>query len=431
MNFLNPGEKIKKIRKYLKMNQEELQDECISRGLISMIEIGKRALTKDVEIKLVEKFRLKAKELNISLDIDEKYLLRSSSEDAELYCIEKLEKAEKSDDIEDVFEIASKFNLLNVKALFYAKKADFNMSDKDYDTAFINYNEAIIIDQVINHYEKFPYLYWKIGLCKAEESQYSDALSYFNICEHYSIMYKDLELRNKVLYDIALCYEKLDKLELALECLDKYLFLTREEKENNVYYYVNMLKANCYEEMGKYDSAIEIYNCLYKKLAESDSLLGYVYNNLGSIYFDKSDFETSLYYFEKAENIRRVIDKEHLCYTLMEKSKIFIKQHLYGKAIETIKSGLNYANIYKDYDCLLKCYHNLLRIYGSTDNISNLKKTYMSIIEVLKEINNYDELVSAYVKLALIYLNENDIENARYYLTLAQNKGSENHEKET
>ena len=55
----------------------------------------------------------------------------------------------------------------------------------------------------------------------------------------------------------------------------------------------------------------------------------------------------------------------------------------------------------------------------------------MSIIEVLKEINNYDELVSAYVKLALIYLNENDIENARYYLTLAQNKGSENHEKET
>jgi HTH-type transcriptional regulator, quorum sensing regulator NprR len=45
MKFLTPNEKIKETRKYLKMIQENLQDENVSRGLISMIETDERGYT--------------------------------------------------------------------------------------------------------------------------------------------------------------------------------------------------------------------------------------------------------------------------------------------------------------------------------------------------------------------------------------------------
>lgn len=61
MKFINPGEKIKETRKYLKMKQQDLQDEEISRGLISMIEIGQRSLNKDVATKIVQKFLHKSR----------------------------------------------------------------------------------------------------------------------------------------------------------------------------------------------------------------------------------------------------------------------------------------------------------------------------------------------------------------------------------
>ncbi|WP_173717630.1 hypothetical protein [Clostridium beijerinckii] len=68
------------------MKQEDLVDEKITRGLISMIEIGKRELTNNVASKLIEKFKKRAQELNIILEIDIDFLLRTPNEDAELYC---------------------------------------------------------------------------------------------------------------------------------------------------------------------------------------------------------------------------------------------------------------------------------------------------------------------------------------------------------
>lgn len=89
MKFINPGEKIKETRKYLKMKQQDLQDEEISRGLISMIEIGQRSLNKDVATKIVQKFCTRAEDLGIKLELDVEYFLRTQKEDAELYSIKK------------------------------------------------------------------------------------------------------------------------------------------------------------------------------------------------------------------------------------------------------------------------------------------------------------------------------------------------------
>ena len=416
MKFLTPSEKIKETRKFLKMKQEDLQDENVSRGLIAMIEINQRALSKNVAIKIVEKFKQKSKELDIKFEIDEKFLLSSPAEDAELYCLKKLE-----DPIihEEILEIACKFNLLEIKASFYSKKADICLYKKDYTNAFSNYTNSITIYRDINKLEAIPHLFLQIGLCKARTFQYNDALSYFEICERYSVMYKDTGTHQLALYDIALCYKKINKFELALENIEKYL--SGSNKEDIFYFYANILKANCYEAIGKYDIVIDIYNCLLAELKKPEgSLLGYIYNNLGLVYLDKNDFNTSLVYFELAEKIINDIDRPSLCRTLIEKSELYFRQNLYTQAIRTVKLGLKDAKIYKDYEYLLKGNYTLIRIYEIVNDISNIKKIYLTIINLLSVTNDFSELTSIYVKLALLYLNDNEIEEAKKCLILSQ-----------
>ncbi|MBW9159556.1 helix-turn-helix transcriptional regulator [Clostridium tagluense] len=416
MKFLTPSEKIKETRKFLKMKQEDLQDENVSRGLISMIETDQRALAKNVAIKLAEKFKQKAKELDIKFEIDENFLLRSPAEDAELYCLKKLEGSIIN---EEIIEIACKFNLLEIKASFYSKKGDSFLARKDYDNAFINYNNSMSIYNDNKQHEIIPHLYFQMGICKARDYKYNDALLYFDICERYSVMYKDTKTQKLVLYDIALCYKKIDKFDLALKTIQKYLLFSN--KKDNFYFYANFLKSNCYKAIGKYDIAIEIYNSLRAELPKpEDPLLGYIYNNLGVLYLDKGDFKTSLECFERAEKIRDAVDKNNLCHTLIDKSKVFSSQHFYVEAIKIINLGLISAETYKDYEYLLKGNYSLLRIYESIDDISNLKKVCLVIADLLKDNNNFSELTLLYTKLSLIYLNENDIEKAKECLILSQ-----------
>lgn len=420
MKFLTPSEKLKSTRKYLKMKQEDLTDTDITRGLISMIEIGKREITNNVAAKLVKKFNKKAKELDIKFEIDESFLLRSPAEDAELYCLKKLENSNVDEDIEEVLEIASKFNLLKVRAISRSKRGDSFFMKREYDSAFINYNDSIAIYKDIRENGIIPSLYWKIGLCKIKSLQYKEALSYFDICERYSTIYKDIKTRRLALYDMALCYKKINKFDLALESIEKYL--SYSNKEDDFYFYANILKANCYEAIEDYDTAIKIYNCLLTEISNTkDPLLGYIYNNLGLVYSDKDDFKASLEYFEMAEKIKNDVDKQNLCHTLIEKSEVFFKQKLYTEAIKTIRLGLKDAEIYKDYEYLLKGNYNLIRVYESMKDIPNLKETYLTIVDLLKADNNVNELVSIYVKLSIVYLDENDIEGAKECLTLSQN----------
>ena len=166
----------------------------------------------------------------------------------------------------------------------------------------LNYINAIVIYKDIKQDMMVPHLYFQIGLCKARALKYKDALSYFDICKLYSVIYNDIKTEQLVLYDMALCYKKINKLDLALEHIEKYLLSSN--KEDDFYFYANILKANCYEATQKYDIVIEIYDCLLMELTNiEDPLLGYIYNNLGLVYLDKVDYKTSLEYFKKAEKI--------------------------------------------------------------------------------------------------------------------------------
>jgi len=427
MKFINPEEKIKETRKYLKMKQQDLQDKEISRGLISMIEIGKRSLSKDVAIRIVQKFCSRAEDLGIKLNLDIEYFLRTAKEDAELYSLKKLQQANSSDDIQKVLDITQKFDLLNVSALAYSKLGDNLFDSKDYHNSFVNYNNSLNIYRDINQNISIASLYWKAGLCKAVILNYTEAIVYFNFANQYASLYKNLTIQKSSLYDLAKCYKKLHNIDLSLKYIDMYLSSCDKIKDFNYYIYANILKANCYEINGNIDYVIDIYNSLLNEFVDNRShLLGYIYNNLGLAYLHKENYEKSKQYFEMAEKIRTDLDESILSQTLIEKSNLFIKQGLYDDAIKSIKLGLTNAENHKNFDELLKGNYILAHIYENLNDSNNLKNTYLIIADLLKKINNIHELIYIYNKLSIIYLDENNISKSRDYLLMSVNLSGNN-----
>lgn len=422
MNFLTQGEKIKATRKYLKMKQQDLQDEEISRGLISMIEIGKRALTEEVAIKIFDKFYKRSNELGLDLNIDVNYFLRSPIEDAELFVLDKLEQATFPKEIEEVINLTNDYNFNILKAKAYMKLGDYYFENKDYKNSFANYNNSINIYRNNDNNEFIPYLYWKIGLCKAITLNLEEAILYFNFSYQYSVLYKDTKIEKKILYNLSKCYKNFGKIDLSLNYINKYLSLCNKADEFDYYIYANILKANCYEINKEFDIVINIYNSLLEEFDnDNNALLGYIYNNLGLAYMHKNNFEKSNLYFEKAEKIRINFDQFTLSQTLIEKSNLYIKQNLYNEAIQSIKSGILSAQDYKNYEELIKGYYLLADIYSTIDDNINLKDTYLLIADLLKEVDHKKDLVLIYNKLSILYLKENDMLKARHFLELSVN----------
>ncbi|WP_026884204.1 helix-turn-helix domain-containing protein [Clostridium akagii] len=422
MKFLKTGEKVKKLREQLNMKQEDLVSEKVTRGLISMIETGRRDVTFATGVKLAEKFNEKAEELNIIMNIDEAYLMRSPAEDAEIYCLNKL----KNDDItkstiDEIFQLAEEYELIKVKAKAYCGLGEIYFKEKEFEVACDIYKKAREIYINIGENEKLGYVYWRLGVFNADDLKYDAAVEYYQLSQYYCSQYSDSETRKLCLYSLANSYKKLNRIDLALETIERFLFVCDEQEDNRLYVYAYNTKATCYSAIGQYDKAIEIYKFLLTKISDDKSIfLGYIYNNLGLNYCHKNDFKESIKYFEMAEKFRNDIDKANLAATLIEKSEVLLKQNLIDEAIKTIELGIKYAKEYKYLEYLLKGNHLLGKIYDKIKDIENLEKVYLEIIELIKNTANNDKLKTVYNELAIMYLNQNKIDTCKKYLKLSK-----------
>lgn len=424
MVFLNPGQKIRQLRKQLKMRQEDLASDNLSRPYLSMIEMGKRSLSDNVANILAQEFNKRAEELHIELNIDADYIIRTPDEDASKYCFEKLNTAESQNDLNEIIEISMQFNLESIKAKAYQKLGDIYFDNHDYINAFANYDIALDSCRNADEHKEEPYLYSRLGKCKFYLLQYNEALLYLQRSDYYSNFYKNNGIIKYITYNMALCYKKLDDMDTALEYIDKCLSMCSENSDFQEYIYANILKANCYESKDDIDEALSVYSNLIAKFSDSqDPLLGIIYNNLGLLHLKNDDYVTSLKYFNQAQKIRMQKDKLNLSHTIIEKSNVFIKQGFYSEAITLIELGLEMAGNNNDTEYLLKGRYLLVEIYNSTNDYSGLEKTYLSILETLKDADkdNHNEILKVYNSLSILYLKQNDLNKVNNYLLMSQN----------
>ena len=417
IKFLTVGEKMKNIRKKLGMKQYDLEEIGITRSYISMIEANKRKTNKETMKKMIELFKQKALELNIELNINEEKLLETSEEQAVKFCLEKLNDNEEVLNVEEIIEVAKLYQLNEILAKTYIIKANILYDDRDYGLAFNYYYNTLDMYNKLKIRHKNSYLYNKLGKCKFSLMDYSEALIYFKKAYDYSILEDNEATLKHSYYNIALSYKKISEFDLALEYTNKYLELCDMNINFTEYVYAIILKSNCYIEKKETKLAIELYEKIIDKFSDKENyLIGFVFNNLGTVYLDLEESDKTLCYFNKAEKIRKLVDKPHLAHTLIDKSNIFLKKQQYTEMIPLLLKGIESAKKYKDTEYVLKGYYNLEKIYKENKEIEKLKEIYIDLLDYLENVENKEEKFNVYIKLSLIYLEENNIDSAKEVL---------------
>jgi tetratricopeptide (TPR) repeat protein len=415
MDFLTPGEKIKKLRIDLNMNQQDLEDEGLTRAFVSMIELGKRGLSRDSAKIIVDKFNGKAKKLDISFYVDEDYILSSPAESAQEYCLNKLKNLENENEIEEIVEIAKDHNLYIIIAEAFKKLGDIQYNAKDYTVAFISYSSSLDANiKLSNVNDNLFYLNNRLGCCRFNQLMYKEAIFYFGKAYSMVVNNGDVLFQKKLIFNLASCYKKMGYINKSIEFIDKYLLSCDKEKEVEVFIRTNMLKAVCYTELKDSNKAEVIYNELINdECFKEHKLLANVYNNLGLIYLDKKEYLKSLEYFNKSQQIRSENKSPNLSHTLIEKAEVYKMQGLYTEAIMIINLGIEQSKNNNDLEYLIKGHYKLSDIYNILNDNEKLEEEYKIIIELLEKTDRRKELIKIYNKMCMLFLNTNNVDKAK------------------
>lgn len=424
LDFLSPGQKLKQLRNHLGVKQIELEEIGVSRNYISMIESDKRHLNANTLEKLVFFFEKRASELGQDINIDKARLALTKRDEARNYCNDKLSSKLTLKEIDEVISISEEYALVDVQAKTYLEKGNFLYNIKDFDKAIVFYYNSLEAYSILKDDLSKAYVYNKLGGCKLGTLCYEDALAYFFKCYFYLDENINKKLYQNCSFNIALTYKKMGEYDNALLYINRLIKILYSEDRFNMYVDLMIVEANCYREKKDFDRAIKIYNTIISNYRDQlGPSLGYIYNNLGLLYLEMNKIDDSIIYFDKAIKMRESIDRRTLSHSIIDKSKVYMKLNLNSKAIELLEEGLSLAMEYHDKEFLLIGYMLIEEIYTSTNAYDKLESIYLNLISVL-ENTDYEQLINIYIKLSLLYLNNNDNEKCKQYLIKAQDLSS-------
>jgi serine phosphatase RsbU (regulator of sigma subunit)/TPR repeat protein len=157
-----------------------------------------------------------------------------------------------------------------------------------------------------------------------------------------------------------------------------------------------------------------------EKLGYNDGI-GTAAVNLGEIYFQKEDYDTALFYFEKSLNAFRKSNSGNVPYSLTNIGKVYTKRGDFQKAISVQLEGYQIA---KQSDAKLEIAQTLLGLaetYSAAQDNKPAIETYTEAREIAEEIGAKNELRQAYEGLSSSYAKLADFGNAFKYQTLLTN----------
>ncbi|GFZ33751.1 hypothetical protein CSC2_42770 [Clostridium zeae] len=420
MNFYCPSQKIKIMRKRFHMNQMELEDTKMTRAFISMMESGKRKVSRGSSKLLSQKFNSKAKELGLELGLDDEYFSRKPYEDAKIYCENELLKENNHEQLEELLNIALEFKLDYTSAKVYIKEGDRYFSEQEYKIAFVNYVNALGKLKELKENKEQSYVYNKIGLCKINIKEYEEAVFYFNQAINYANEIKDELSFAEAAYNLALAYSYMGDHTKSVEILDKFILSSSifEKIHFNFKMNLKLLKAKEIYNSGRKEKAVEEYISLIEELQDkNDFILSNVYSLLGEYYFEISNLHESLKYINNAQRLKGKLDKGSLPNTLKTKAKIFFKQGLSDESIMILELAMNISEELNDFNMLISIYNELIKIYREIKDADRIIETSNNLIEILEKNNLEQGKDIALCNLMEVAINQGDSEQTNEILS--------------
>nr|WP_274600935.1 hypothetical protein [Clostridium yunnanense] len=370
------------MRKQLGINQSLLEDVNMTRAFISMMESGKRRISRKSSEILARKFNSIAKEMSININLDDQYFYRLPEEDAKFYCEKELSKKEIShEELEDIIEVAKTYQLSDMLINAYKINGEIYFVESDYMKAFTNFSNSLGKCKEVNENLLQTYIYNAMGVCKIRRNEDEEAVFYFSQALWYAKEQDNDLYFIKASYNLALGYSKIKEYDKCLEVIEKNILEKDISEKNEDLLKARILKANTYLRLGKKEEVLQEYVKIINALKEDDiDTLSMLYNNIAEYHYKNEQFEESLKYINKAQKLR---NREFTSIILDTKGKIFLKQGLYNEGIMIFELAISFAEEYKQFTVLFEIYKDLIKVYELIGDLEKVKESAQTLLETL------------------------------------------------
>ncbi|WP_152912109.1 tetratricopeptide repeat protein [Caloranaerobacter sp. TR13] len=418
--ILPTHEKIKAIRKFLKINQKELAGDGIDRSLISYIENGKVKLSNETARVLANNLKKILQRKNLDYKVDADYLLADEKKQVSYKLdtiIESLKTKIKDspDEFLTDFDIAEKllrkWDIPSKKAAIYDLAGDYFYNKLDYSKSKFYYMKALGNYFRLKDYTNLANVCSKVGKCLIKKSDYETAISLndyaLSIMENFDI--SEEKLKKRILFNNALALYKIKSYEESLNCLNK-LISEFEISQNSNYMDVLQLKGNIFTRIGKYEEGLKIYKQLLDLSRVNNNLekMASAYNNIGEVYYKLNYVEKSIEFLEKSLEIRKEINSIYLISTIKSFIDKLFEIGKYNKAKMYLIELSDIAKNKGDMSLLIETYCKLIDIFIVSSVSIDDKNIIDEIVKFIKENKKIEKLERLIVRLCG-YLVDKDI----------------------
>jgi len=429
--ILPVNQKLKAVRKFLNIRQQELAGGKIDRSLISYIENGKIKLTKDTASILADSFKRIMKERDINFAIDTEYLLAVEEKQAGYIADSKIDILKKylldndqrfPEELKDAEEFLDKWELPAKRARVYEIAGEYYYGKLEYSKSQIYYmgsKDDFIRDMDM---ENISSINTKAARCSLIKGNYEEAIHLNNFALS---MLKKSNIHNEIiekraLFNNALANFKLKKYDEGLSILD-----VLENRYGNFEQYKELdmllLRGNIYYAKEEFINALKFYEKV-KELAEKledRETLARSYSNIGKVHTEMGEIEKGMVYKKKSLEIREEINSVCLISSLESLAHSYFQMEDYIIAEEYLMMALEKAEGERDILNLINVYNRILDIYLKTGEKSISEDMVNKIVELGKSKNHLEKGQSLFIKLCNYYI-DTDQNKVKELLKLAQ-----------
>ncbi|WP_427338383.1 tetratricopeptide repeat protein [Caloranaerobacter sp. DY30410] len=417
--ILPTHEKIKAIRKFLKINQKELAGDGIDRSLISYIENGKVKLSNETAKVLANNLRKILQRKNLDYQVDADYLLADEKKQASYRLdtiIEILKTKIKNSSSEFLTELYTaekllrKWDIPSKKAVIYDLAGDYFFTKLNYHKSKFYYMKALGNYFRLNDYRNLVNVFTKIGRCLIKKGDYEGVIILneyvLSIMEDFKVL--DKSFKKRILFNNSLALYKIKSYEESLKCLDE-LISEFEILKNNQYMDILLLKGNIYTEIGRFEEALKMFEQLLDLSRENGNLekMASAYNNIGEVYYKLNDIEKSIEFLDKSLRIRKEINNStYLISTIKSFIDKLSEGGKYSKAKMYLLELSDIAKNKGDMSLLIETYCKIVEIFIMSSETTEDKNIIDEIIEFIKVNKGVDGLEKLIVRLCEYFVDK-------------------------
>lgn len=417
LEFHSPSEKIKLMRKKFRVNQAELEGINMTRAFISMMESGRRNVSKASSKLLSEKFNEIAKRISVNLNLDDEYFSRTPKEDAIYYCNEELKNDLNHDKLEELIEISEDFELDDLQAELYKLQGEKYYNKEDYKEAFSYFRKALGKYKELRDRKSQVRIYQLLGICKSRRQEHEDAIYYFKEAIDYAREENNKRVFYKGKYNIAISYMLTQQYDKSLETLDQIILDKSDEIDFDILADAKILKGYELDNLGRVKEAIDEDLSLIDILkGKDDEMLSMVYNNIAEAYYKIGDYANSLKYVDEAQRLKVKVNKPMLSQTLNTKGKVLFKTGFYQESILVLGLAIDLAEEYKRFDYLMESCKDLISVYESTNDYQSIQDLMNRLLEILDTNDVKTGKAYAVLKLAEVSAKLDDSKETIKYI---------------